>query len=72
MQDYNTYIRSFPQNLTAKMFGYKTKPNFTVENEQQIQQAPNVDFGAPPRNRPRLPRSPTAAPPQPTPTKPAP
>jgi LemA protein len=47
VQDYNTYIRSFPQNLTAKMFGYQTKPNFTVENEQQIQQAPSVDFGAP-------------------------
>jgi LemA protein len=29
------------------MFGYQTKPNFTVENEQQIQQAPSVDFGAP-------------------------
>ena len=47
VQDYNTYIRSFPQNLVAMMFGYKQKPNFTVENEQQIQQAPNVDFGAP-------------------------
>lgn len=45
MQDYNTYIRQFPVNLTAKMFGYKVKPNFTVENEQQIQNAPTVDFG---------------------------
>src|SRR3954463_5436887 len=44
VQDYNTYIRQFPVNLTAKMFGYQTKPNFTVENEAQIQQAPNVDF----------------------------
>jgi LemA protein len=47
VQDYNTYIRSFPQNLVAKMFGYATKPNFTVENEQQIQQVPSVDFGTP-------------------------
>ncbi|HJW45538.1 MAG TPA: LemA family protein [Lysobacter sp.] len=47
VQDYNTYIRSFPQNLTAMVFGYKTKPNFTVENEQQIQEAPKVDFGQP-------------------------
>ena len=47
VQDYNTYIRSFPQNLIAKMFGYAQKPNFTVENERQIQEAPNVDFGAP-------------------------
>ncbi|MBS0216087.1 MAG: LemA family protein [Proteobacteria bacterium] len=45
VQDYNTYIRQFPVNLTAKMFGYKVKPNFTVENEQQIQNAPTVDFG---------------------------
>lgn len=47
VQDYNTYIRSFPQNLVAKMFGYQPKPNFTVENEAQIQTPPNVDFSAP-------------------------
>ena len=52
VQDYNTYIRSFPQNLTAMMFGYKTKPNFTVENEQQIQEAPKVDFGQPAQQPP--------------------
>lgn len=48
VQDYNTYIRQFPVNLTAKMFGYQTKPNFTVENEAQIQQAPTVDFNTAP------------------------
>lgn len=65
VQDYNTYIRSFPQNLVAMMFGYKQKPNFTVENEQQIQQAPNVDFGAPAPSvpQPRAPQQP-ASPPQ--------
>ena len=47
VQDYNTYIRSFPQNLTAMVFGHDQKPNFTVENEAQIQDAPKVDFGAP-------------------------
>jgi LemA protein len=52
VQDYNTFIRSFPQNLTAKMFGYETKPNFTVENVQQIQEAPKVDFGTPPPAQP--------------------
>ncbi|MFS8138406.1 MAG: LemA family protein, partial [Thermomonas sp.] len=46
VQDYNTYIRSFPQNLVAKVFGYKPKPNFTVEDEARIQNAPTVDFGA--------------------------
>ena len=44
VQDYNTTIRKFPVNLTAKVFGYEQKPNFAVENEAQIQQAPNVDF----------------------------
>lgn len=47
VQDYNTYIRSFPQNLIAMMFGYKVKPNFTVQNEAAISTAPTVDFGAP-------------------------
>jgi len=53
VQDYNTYIRSFPQNLVAKMFGYQPKPNFTVENEAQIQQPPSVDFGQPAKNAPQ-------------------
>jgi LemA protein len=65
VQDYNTYIRSFPQNLVAKMFGYATKPNFTVENERQIQQAPSVDFGTP--QAPARPQ--TAPPPQPAPAQ---
>lgn len=47
VQDYNTYVRSFPQNLVAKMFGYGPRPNFTVDNERAIQEAPAVDFGAP-------------------------
>ncbi len=47
IQDYNTYIRSFPQNLTAGMFHYKTKVNFTVENEKAISTAPTVDFNKP-------------------------
>jgi len=45
VQAYNTLIRTFPNNLTAKMFGYKVKPNFSVENEQAISTAPKVDFG---------------------------
>jgi LemA protein len=45
VQEYNSMIRTFPNNLTAKMFGYKVKPNFTVENEQAISTAPKVDFG---------------------------
>jgi LemA protein len=45
VQQFNTLVRQFPVNLTAMMFGYKTKPNFTVENERAIQTAPKVDFG---------------------------
>jgi LemA protein len=45
VQDYNTHIRQFPVNLTAKMFGYPEKPSFEVENEREIQDAPTVDFG---------------------------
>src|SRR6478752_3660798 len=47
VQDYNTFVRSFPQNLTAMVFGYKAKANFTVENEKQISTAPTVDFSKP-------------------------
>ena len=47
VQDYNTTVRAFPTNLTAMVFGYKVKPNFTVENEREIQTAPKVDFGKP-------------------------
>lgn len=42
---YNVAVRSFPQNLTAMMFGYKIKPSFTVENEKVISAPPTVDFG---------------------------
>ncbi len=47
VQVYNVTVRSFPTNLTAKMFGHDTRPNFTVENEAQISHPPAVDFGAP-------------------------
>jgi LemA protein len=45
VQEYNVTVRSFPSNLTAMAFGFKTKPNFTVENEREIGKAPKVDFG---------------------------
>jgi LemA protein len=44
VREYNTTIRQFPVNLTAKMFGYDVKPNFTVENEAEIAKPPSVDF----------------------------
>ena len=45
IKQYNVAVRSFPGNLTAMMFGYKTKPSFTVDNEKAISVAPTVDFG---------------------------
>jgi LemA protein len=44
VQEYNVTVRRFPSNLTAKMFGYKTKPTFTVENEAEISRPPQVSF----------------------------
>ena len=44
IKDYNVLIRSFPSNLTAMMFDYKTKANFAVENEEVIAKPPTVDF----------------------------
>jgi LemA protein len=45
VQDYNVLARSFPTNLTAKMFGYPVRPSFTVDNEKAISNAPAVNFG---------------------------
>lgn len=47
VQAYNVSVRSFPNNLTAMVFGYKAKPSFTVENEKEIARPPTVDFSAP-------------------------
>ena len=44
VQVYNVTVRSFPSNLTAMVFGYKAKPNFTVENEAAIVKPPSVRF----------------------------
>ncbi len=45
VKEYNVTVRTFPNNLTAMLFGYKTKPSFSVENEKAISTAPKVDFG---------------------------
>ena len=57
VREYNTNIRTFPTNLTARMFDFQVKPNFTVANEQQISTAPTVDFGS----KPAAPAVPAAA-----------
>src|ERR1700733_14521882 len=52
VQNYNLAIRQFPSNLTAMMFGYKTKANFAPENEAAISKPPSVDFAPPPAQPP--------------------
>lgn len=58
VQSYNVTVRSFPVNLTAKMFDFQVKPNFTVANEQQIATAPTVSFDT---STPAVPGAPAAA-----------
>lgn len=45
VQGYNTTVRQFPTNITAKVFGMSPKPNFSVANEKEISTAPSVNFG---------------------------
>jgi LemA protein len=52
VQQYNVLVRRFPVNLTAMAFGYKPKPQFTVENEREVSRPPTVDFGQPARPAP--------------------
>ena len=52
VQEFNVTVRQFPSNLTAMLFGFKTKPQFTVDNEKAIAEPPKVDFGAKPAAAP--------------------
>ena len=45
VEEYNVLARSFPTNLTAKLFSYPVKPSFSVDNEKAISTAPSVNFG---------------------------
>jgi len=56
VQDYNVLARSFPTNLTAMVFSYQVKPNFTVQNEAQISVPPTVSF-----DKPAAPAAPAAS-----------
>jgi len=44
---YNILVRSFPNNLTAKLFGLEIRPNFAIENEAAMRTPPAVDFERP-------------------------
>ena len=66
VKDYNVSVVTFPGNLTAMLFGYKPKPNFTVENEAVISKPPTVDFAAPAPTPAPVPAPATAPAPAPT------
>jgi len=51
VEQYNVTVRRFPSNLTAKLFGFKVKPQFAVENEKEISAPPKVDFGTDTRKK---------------------
>jgi len=55
VQDFNVTVRKFPTNLTAMIFGYKVKPNFTVADEAAISKPPTVDFNTTPAPAPTVP-----------------
>jgi LemA protein len=63
VQDFNVTVRRFPTNLTAMIFGYKVKPNFTVADEAAISKPPTVDFNTTPAPAPTVPEpAPTTEP----------
>ena len=68
VRQYNTTVRSFPENLTAKWLELTPKPNFSVANEAQIAAPPTVDFGAGSATPPGPAAAPSANAPAPAPT----
>ena len=78
VQDYNISVRTFPNSLTAGVMGWKTKANFTVEDEKAVSSPPTIKFDAPSASPAAAPAvAPTAAPaavatPAPVPALPAP
>jgi LemA protein len=74
VQEYNILARQFPTNLTAMMFGYKTKASLEFEDAKTIAEPPKVDFKPAPAATPApapAPATPPAAAPT-TPPAPAP
>jgi LemA protein len=63
VRTFNTTVRRFPSNLTAKVFDFEVKPNFTVADETAIATPPRVDFNTGSSATPQV---------QPAPSQPAP
>ncbi len=62
VQEFNSLVRQFPTNLTAKVFGHKPKASFEVENEKEIARPPKVDFTPKAAPAPSAPVAPAPAP----------
>ena len=67
VKEFNVTVREFPTNLTAGMFGFDVKPNFSVQNEAAISTAPAVTFdtSTPAQSATPVEGSPSPAPPPP-------
>ncbi|WP_126443940.1 LemA family protein [Sulfuricystis multivorans] len=51
VQAYNVGVRTFPNNLTAMLFGYKPKANFSVDNEKALAAPPVIRFDTAPAQK---------------------
>ena len=60
VQEYNISVRTFPNSLTASVMGWKTKANFTVDDEKAISSPPAIKFDAPAAAAPAAAPAPTA------------
>ena len=60
VQEYNISVRTFPNSLTASVIGWKTKANFTVDDEKAISSPPAIKFDAPAAAAPAAAPAPTA------------
>ena len=70
VQEYNVSVRTFPNNLTAMVMGWKTKANFTVDDEKAISAPPPIKFDKPTTPAPAAPAPAAPAPAAPAPAAP--
>jgi LemA protein len=63
VQQYNATVRKFPTNMTAGMFDYEVRPNFSVQNEAEISRPPQVTFDSSTPAQQATPVESTATPP---------
>jgi len=62
VQEYNISVRTFPNSMTASVMGWKTKANFTVDDEKAMATPPAIKFDAPAARPAAAPAAATPAP----------